>query len=206
MTNSAPEVALEVTPDVLTAAQEIIQEVRADNGLVDLPQTGTKRSRAFEMFVSQNMSLTQIAKAVGCSHQYLYKLADTEKWADRKMQMAVALTLGDDPIVAKAVEQATMQLHARLGQRILELDEICSNRKGLVSHRLKAILAWVQMAGVGKGMWEGLGDGAKRVEVHNDLSDRRQVTVVQGTQQEEDHDDLDGSTDALVHVPPPEAG
>lgn len=196
MTEPTQEVALEVTPEVLTAAQEVIQEVRADNGLVDLPQTGTKRSRAFEMFVSQNMSLTQIARAVGCSHQYLYKLADTEKWADRKMAMAVSLTLGEDPIVAKAVEQATMQLHARLGQRILELEQICSNTKLATGPRLRAILAWFQMAGVGKGLWEGLGEGAKRVEVHNDLSDRRQVTVVQGQGQiaEQSDDEVTGET------------
>ena len=125
--------------------------------------------RAFEMFVEGTLDLSGIAKELGCSRQYLYRLAKIHGWAERKANLRTTALLTDEAAVT-AVEIALAELRSKIHQRVLELDELCTKRN------LKAILAWLQMSGLnGKQEVERL---PSKVEVYNDLSDNRQVTVV----------------------------
>ena len=125
----------------------------------------------FEKFVAtQEPNLTEIAKELGCSKQYLYRIAKQEQWFERKTHMAVALR--GDAEAERLLEFAKAQLEAKISTRLFELDELCRKKN------LKAVIAWLQMAGVGKPQVEGK-SLPSTTSVYNDLSDNRQVTVVQ---------------------------
>lgn len=128
------------------------------------------RVRAFELYVEGAMTLGEISKKLGCSKQYLYKIAKTQNWVDRKTRMQAMALVGQDDKAIQAMEIARAELQAKVQHRILELERLCEGGN------IKAILAWLQMAGLGK---EDTGSRVPRsVEVFNDLSDNRQVTVV----------------------------
>jgi len=145
------------------------------------------RVKAFEMYVEGQRSLREIARELDCSHQYVYKLAKAEDWAARKTQMVVNALL-DGGQSAKAIEVALTTLQTRLEARLVELEQLCHAKSPTV--RLKAVVTWLEMAGVRKGV--ELPQGVKKVEVVNDFSDRRQVTVVSDplpTRPLEEHDE-----------------
>lgn len=154
------------------------------------------KMRAFEIYTSQvTPNLAEIARQVGCSKQYLYQISKDEHWVERKAHMAIALN-GDGQLLDDLMEYAQAELRSKVATRLGELDEVC-RKKG--SNRLRAILAWLEMAGVGKEVESPM---PRSVSVHNDLSDRRQVTVVQGLKQEavEDVSSLPvGTEPASVH-------
>jgi len=127
--------------------------------------------RAFERYLEGRGSLGDIAKEIGCSRQYLYKLARVGGWAERRAKVQT-MALMNTTVVAEAVEQALTELRVRVPQRLLELEDLC------VKRNLTAILAWLRMAGLSGKPVESETPPAT-VEVHNDLSDRRQVTVIQ---------------------------
>jgi hypothetical protein len=130
--------------------------------------------RAFEKFVAtQDPNLTEIAKELGCSKQYLYRIAKQEQWFERKTHMAVALR--GDAEAERLLEFTKAQLEAKISTRLFELDELCRKKTG---NQLKAVIAWLTMAGVGKPQLEGK-SLPSTTSVYNDLSDNRQVTVVQ---------------------------
>ena len=130
------------------------------------------RIKAFEMYLTGELEIPDIAKELRCSRQYLYRIAKVHDWATRKSKLqAMTLVNGNETTLA-LVDVAREKLQSKVNTRLLELEELCEKRN------LKAILAWLQMAGLGK--FDGGGGGAPRsVEVTNDLSDRRQVTVIQ---------------------------
>ena len=166
---------------------ETLQDLLPAPQLPDIPVTEERtlirderaKMRAFEIYVSQTSpNLAEIARQVGCSKQYLYQISKDEHWVERKAHMAIALN-GDGQLLDDLMEYAQTELRSKVATRLAELDEVC-RKKG--SNRLRAILAWLEMAGVGKEVENPM---PRSVSVHNDLSDRRQVTVVQGPRQEE---------------------
>ena len=127
------------------------------------------RVRAFEMFC-EGAGMTEIAQTLDCTRQYLYKVSRAEDWVARRTHLKLSALLTEGS-AAKALEMATAHLQSKIEQRLSELDRLC------VKHNLKAIITWLEMAGVGKKV-EIVGV-PREVGVYNDLSDRRQVTVVQ---------------------------
>lgn len=141
------------------------------------------RVRAYEMYM-EGHEISEIAQVVGCSRQYVYKLAKVNDWAGRRLKIASAAILQEDSRVTDAVELALQALRDKLTQRVGELDALCRHKNPTVS--LPAIRMWLNLAGLGKTALEGLlGNRPMQVDVHNDLSDNRKVTVIQGAPQSE---------------------
>ena len=128
----------------------------------------------FQRFI-EGVGMRAIARELDVTPAYLYKVAKRESWVDRRSHLRLSALLTEG-LAPKALEMALAQLHAKLDQRLAELDRICQNVKH-PGPQLKAIVAWLTMAGVGKPLEGG---GPRTAEVINDFSDRRQVTVVQG--------------------------
>ena len=129
------------------------------------------------MYLSGEGNIGVIAKLLGCSRQYLYKIAKDHDWAARKSKIHTAALL-ESTAIAPAVEVALVELRAKVACRLLELDELCTKKN------LRAILAWLQMAGVNGKMPEET--GPRKVEVTNDFSDQRHVTIVNPGQEPPD--------------------
>lgn len=135
------------------------------------------RVRAFEMFC-EGAGMTEIAQTLDCTRQYLYKVSKAEDWVARRTHLKLSALLTEGS-AAKALEMATAHLQSKIDQRLAELDRLC------VKLNLKAVVTWLEMAGVGKKV--EISGVPREVGVYNDLSDRRQVTVVrEGTKQEEE--------------------
>lgn len=142
------------------------------------------RVRAYEMFM-EGHEISEIAQVVGCSRQYVYKLAKVNDWAGRRLKIASAAILQEDSRVTDAVELALQLIRDKLTQRVSELDVLCQHEDPKI--KLMSIRTWLSMAGLGKSALEGLLNGGRhmQVDVHNDLSDNRKITVVQGVPQPE---------------------
>lgn len=131
------------------------------------------RARAFEMYLSGRAPF-EIARALKCSHQHISKLAQDHDWRAKRERVLAHATL-TTTAHRELLDLALAELRGRLLTRLAELNTLCE--KG----RLPAILAWLKMAGLdGRGGDEGGPPEPPTVTVQNDLSDRRQVTIVTG--------------------------
>ena len=136
-----------------------------------LTPTEALRVRAFNMFLHETENVSEIARTLNCTRQHIYGLKSRYKWVERKAAAKITDDMPVEDITARIMEAALTEVQARVLQRLRELDELC------VVGNLKAILAWLGMSGLGEPVERG--DTVPRtVEVYNDLSDNRQVTVV----------------------------
>jgi len=133
------------------------------------------RIHAFEMYLTeQEMSLAQIAHRLGVSPQYVYRIAQAQRWAERRAQAQGAIYTGNRKMDG-ALERAVLELQLKLPTRLCELVILCQHKDPRI--RLGAIREWISLT-VKLG---GQGDsGPRSVEIVNDLRDQRQVTIVQG--------------------------
>ena len=153
--------------DAIPSSSSVPEVIRGRPGALTVADR--LRVRAFEMYCEGAKSLIQIAKELGCSRQYLYLEAKKGDWANRKA--ALRANLVSEEVATRAMEVAQAELRSKVHKRIEELEQLCEKRN------LKAILAWIQLSGL-NGKVEFGAPRAPRIEVFNDLSDNRQVTVV----------------------------
>lgn len=154
--------------------QTAIDEIGAPSFPSRTGEAERLKVRAFELFADQDLTLREVAKLVGCSHQYLYKLAKAYQWEERKAKRRALRLVEDTALQDEALSVARATLQERLPQRLAELEKLCSGKPNL-----KAILAWCHMAGLtGKPAEPTEPRPPGKIEVFNDLSDNRSVTVV----------------------------
>ena len=155
--------------------QTAIDEIGAPSFPSRTGEAERLKVRAFELFADQDLTIRETAKLVGCSHQYLYKISRAYQWEERKVKRRALRLVEDEALQNEAISVARAALQERLPQRLAELEELCSKKRNL-----KAILAWLHMAGLDGKPAEPQGTRPPgKIEVFNDLSDNRQVTVVQ---------------------------
>ena len=157
--------------------QTAIDEIGAPSFPSRTGEAERLKVRAFELFADQDLTIRETAKLVGCSHQYLYKISRAYQWEERKVKRRALRLVEDTALQDEAISVARALLQERIPQRLSELERLCGTGKKL---NLKAILAWLHMAGLDGKPAESQGTRPPgKIEVFNDLSDNRQVTVVQ---------------------------
>lgn len=109
------------------------------------PRMLARRLRAFELY-SGGIKPIEIGRQLGVTRQTVSYWAREDKWNDRlsevihRAEEALSHVLGDQ------IAHILKSLRARMGQRVAELEGLCASRNEHV--RLKAINAWLKLAGV----------------------------------------------------------
>lgn len=109
------------------------------------PRMLARRLRAFELY-SSGIKPIEIARELGVTRQTVSYWSRQDKWDVRlsevihRAEEALSHVLGDQ------VAHILKSLRARMGARVGELEGLCQSRNEHV--RLKAITAWLKLAGV----------------------------------------------------------
>ena len=109
------------------------------------PKQLARRLRAFELHAA-GVTRSEIARELGVTRQAITHWGKIDRWDDRMSEMvhraetALTMHLGDQ------IAHILKSLRSRMGQRVAELEGLCSSRNEHV--RLKAISAWLRLAGV----------------------------------------------------------
>ena len=104
-----------------------------------------RRLRAFELY-SGGIKPIEIGRQLGVTRQTVSYWSRSDKWDVRlsevvhRAEEALIHVLGDQ------IAHILKSLRARMGQRVAELEGLCASRNEHV--RLKAINAWLKLAGV----------------------------------------------------------
>ena len=115
------ETPANVTPALLAMAATILHE--AIPPPLNVVRGATNREdrvkiRACELYL-QDWALGDAAREVGCSRQYLYRMAKLHNWPQRRDRLRQAALLSGGQVTA-ALEGAVAELRARLSQRLFE--------------------------------------------------------------------------------------
>ena len=130
--------------------------------------------QAYEMYVA-GMKRSHIARELGVTKATITHWSQNDRWEGRLADLVATSNAAAEHAVGDQVAAALARLKEQTAKRISELEQLC----GPVNHpsvRLRAIQAWLKLAGVDRALPDPVNPNTpKSLELVEDLLENERV-------------------------------